>query len=968
MYQNAFKCFDVFCKQEVVGALVTHVGSGSRPEVDAAFDVLSLLTRTNSAQMRRFDMFIKGILDYLEKLEVSQIRKLYTIVSILAQDEDSGIGDEMRTIIGKQLSHSTRKFRRIGIVGGVMMIKEFGRKSAADDFSMDVDKPMPVSPSPSQQLSTAKSLLDQVMSDGCRSADMTILFNDELSMVVKEGNLDPKFLRDLLAQATDTLEELYLIESSDPLPIGDAVLYEYKAGLDSADACAIALNLMPLVLKQYDSLRKGLVDRSSVMCLPSHFHLLRTCVSVVNGGDLGDIDALLGCPVVMCTSDQLLPESYQGLAESVKNSICLALYLCLNWYLESVCAFAAEEDMDMQWKVMKRLQNVIEVETQLESCIALTPSFIGFLHRVLGIEMETSISGHGSGKKSTTKNKSKTSANTTAASTTLEVTHDHTFTDKAPSSILDVVRQFYRPLSVEVFRVLSYEPIQRPLSQDSQESLIQSTPHVSEMIKVELSMVVFLLDNLYWKVFSALTTFGGKKGPHSKFAHYDSDMGPSPAELIKLVISLLPSLCQYVEASSSYFQTQSENNDGVEDMFDMESTEAKIHSSILSTTLKIFSTVLAWPKLTEQENKDIVSDMAHTLADRIGSSSASSVTRIFKRGLTYLKGFGSSMPTLSCAQCLVKCLVHFCKVDPGFTEEGREQVADLCIYLLKKSWSDFDKIQQHKEAIGVILKFSITWSKDPLQQIENVIQDNFVRHLEGGLVQDSPDKDSERCNEVYATFSVKTMSCYYQTLLVALVEAVKASLSTKPATVSAEVQDRGLAILAVAFKIFQMLVNLVKTTEKRPFLGAALKYGRLLVEAFLRQGMPLLYEVFRTKQDEVLVLLKSLQHSTRSLQHFCGHSKVQKDITLTNRVPGLKKSLETLLFRVKCLLTEHNCQEAFWVGNLKNRDIHGQEISSQLPPPVSPEPEEDTESAGTTTATPEGDQDEMEEVLSSDSE
>ena len=32
------------------------------------------------------------------------------------------------------------------------------------------------------------------MSDGCRSADMTILFNDELSMVVKEGNLDPKFL------------------------------------------------------------------------------------------------------------------------------------------------------------------------------------------------------------------------------------------------------------------------------------------------------------------------------------------------------------------------------------------------------------------------------------------------------------------------------------------------------------------------------------------------------------------------------------------------------------------------------------------------------------------------------------------------------------------------------------------------------------------------------------------------------
>ena len=110
--------------------------------------------------------------------------------------------------------------------------------------------------------------------------------------------------------------------------------------------------------------------RSSVMCLPSHFHLLRTCTYLVNNGDLEDIDALLGCPVVMCTADQLRPEAFQGLGEPVRSSICLALFLCLNWYLESVCAFAGVDDTDMQWKVMKRLKNVIEVETQLETCIA----------------------------------------------------------------------------------------------------------------------------------------------------------------------------------------------------------------------------------------------------------------------------------------------------------------------------------------------------------------------------------------------------------------------------------------------------------------------------------------------------------------------------------------------------------------------------------------------------------------------
>ena len=44
-------------------------------------------------------------------------------------------------------------------------------------------------------------------------------------------------------------------------PSDGVVSLEYNAGLDSVEACSIALNLMPLVLKQYDSLKKGIVDR-----------------------------------------------------------------------------------------------------------------------------------------------------------------------------------------------------------------------------------------------------------------------------------------------------------------------------------------------------------------------------------------------------------------------------------------------------------------------------------------------------------------------------------------------------------------------------------------------------------------------------------------------------------------------------------------------------------------------------------
>lgn len=48
---------------------------------------------------------------------------------------------------------------------------------------------------------------------------------------------------------------------------------------------------------------------------------------------------------------------------------------------------------------------------------------------------------------------------------------------------------------------------------------------------------------------------------------------------------------------------------------------------------------------------------------------------------------------------------------------------------------------------------------------------------------------------------------------------------------------------------------------------------------------------------------------------------MHQDTSLTNHVPALKKSLELFLYRVKAMLTLNNCQEAFWMGNLKNRNL-----------------------------------------------
>lgn len=43
------------------------------------------------------------------------------------------------------------------------------------------------------------------------------------------------------------------------------------------------------------------------------------------------------------------------------------------------------------------------------------------------------------------------------------------------------------------------------------------------------------------------------------------------------------------------------------------------------------------------------------------------------------------------------------------------------------------------------------------------------------------------------------------------------------------------------------------------------------------------------------------------------------------------------------MLTLNKCHEAFWLGNLKNRDIHGQEIMSQQSAAEEPAGEEEEE-------------------------
>ncbi|KAF6770630.1 hypothetical protein AHF37_11199 [Paragonimus kellicotti] len=109
-------------------------------------------------------------------------------------------------------------------------------------------------------------------------------------------------------------------------------------------------------------------------------------------------------------------------------------------------------------------------------------------------------------------------------------------------------------------------------------------------------------------------------------------------------------------------------------------------------------------------------------------------------------------------------------------------------------------------------------------------------------------------------------------------------------------------------------------------LPSIMRTGRLFLQGLLRTAMPLLSNLFRHHVVEVTTFLRNTQSLTRFMQRVCTHAKAYRDSQLTNQIPSTRRCLETFLYRVKILLSQHQCAEAFWLGTLKNRDIHGVEL------------------------------------------
>ncbi|KAK3101624.1 hypothetical protein FSP39_004973 [Pinctada imbricata] len=732
---------------------------------------------------------------------------------------------------------------------------------------------------------------------------------------------------------------------------------ELKFGLDDESEGSIAIPLTALAEKSQRNKKSQKTKSQSQntghiidpVCLPSHFRLLRMCEQR-QAGTLENIDALLGCPLFITKED--VYQKLEPLSTREKDVICESLFHTLNWFREVINAFATQVDVEMKGKVISRLQNISEMQSILEKCLSVHPSFQPppatfdwYESPVVHISPAQTTNGKkrdkkaGKKKKGDKENVPDEDGDESIRDTTVidkSVLPDTQGVDGKQSSDkasinLSNYRPFFRELDIEVFTILNTGMITK--SNLDTEMNTKATTELS----IGPEQLEFLLDDLSRKLSHSLIASTSKRKCFLKpksdknvgFCHLDQ---LSSVAVATKAVKLLSAICDHLEGASGYFQTLIDENDGLIDGPGSFSPQSALMGNCFHLLLQILLSIISWNGFIMTENRDLFKEVLETIASRIKSSAATQAgfQELIKQvicpliilcSFQYIENFAETVPNLKTGITLVKLLSTLSEKSDSTNLTGK--ITNVCENFLKREWfspdGEKEKGAKHNENLQVILKKYLVTSPDILAVAESIATKGIPELIE---------TDKNGSSSTYPTLTRSSFPLFYRALFIELVDCVKGINPCKPSDTSEERLDK-LLKWNQAVRILHILINLIKAFDARSNLGSSLKYGRQFIEIFLRQGMPLLDQMFRGHRDDVQGLLKNLQLSTRNLHHMCGHSKIVKDIALTNQVPLLKKCLEAFVYRVKAMLTLNKCLEAFWLGNLKNKDLRGEEIVSQ---------------------------------------
>ncbi|XP_048212183.1 Fanconi anemia group D2 protein isoform X2 [Perognathus longimembris pacificus] len=937
LYTYAFRFFDTYCQQEVVGALVTHVCSGNEAEVDTALDVLLELIVLNPSAMRLNAVFVKGILDYLENISPRQIRKLFYILSTLAFSKQHGtsshIQDDLYLVVRKQLSSTIFKYKLIGIIGAITMAGIMEGDSIPNSTQGRADLS-------SDKCTQVTSLLQLVHSCTEQSPRASALYYDEFANLIQEGKLAPKTLEWAGQTIFNDFQDAFVVDLC-VVPKGDFP-FPVKAlyGLEEYNTRdGIAINLLPLLSWTFAEDKGQIASQEpgqklvSALCLAPYFRLLRLCVARQHNGNLEEIDGLLDCPLFLTDLEPV--DKLESMSAKERSFMCSLIFFTLNWFREVMNAFCLQTPPEIKGKLLSRLKDIVGLQGILEKYLAVTPDFVPPLAH---FDLET-LNGIPHSSSASAKNRKKTKLggikrkadgskvlspdklskeDDTECDTELSgrshVDKESTEMEGKTSVSLQNYHAFFRELDIEVFSILHCGLVTKVILDTDMHT------EATEVMQLGPPELLFLLEDLSHKLENKLTPSFAKRIPFLKnkgswnvgFSHLHQK---STQEVVHCVVQLLAPMCNHLENIHNYFQCS------VADRLGGKTPESHIMSSCYQKLLQIFHSLFAWSGFFHIGNRSLLYSGLEVLASRLKQIERDQpLEDLISQSFNYLQNFHHSIPNFKCGLYLLRLLMVLLEKSTAPAQK-KLKIASMAKQFLCQVWphGEGEKNAGFNDQLHDMLCIYLEHTDSVLKAIEEIA---------GIGVPELINSPKGASSSTFPTLNRDTFVIFFRVMMAELEKTAK-GLQAGTAADSQQIHEEKLLYWNMAVRDFTILINLIKVFDSRPVLHVCLKYGRLFVEAFLKQCMPLLDFSFRKHRDDVLSLLETFQLNTRLLHHLCGHSKIHQDTRLTKHVPLLKKTLELLVCRVKAMLVLNNCREAFWLGNLKNRDLQGEEILSQ---------------------------------------
>ncbi|KAI8384780.1 Fanconi anaemia protein FANCD2 [Radiomyces spectabilis] len=728
------------------------------------------------------------------------------------------------------------------------------------------------------------------------------LVYDELAHIFENTNLDQRLqlwikeswmvdFTDQYVSDMDELNELVTVMARKQNVFLKPGLW---MNLDGEDA-QIAMKMYELVLMDDEKKR-----RSLVVPLCSIFKLIQSCEKKLNNGGLEEIDALLGCGIILF-NQETEEEMIRSLDPRELENVCDLLFYTINWFRELLNAFSTLSDDEVHQKLCLRLKNILALETMLQSFITYVPHYLPLeMHSSLSFKESKEMTGV-SFPKADPRSSTQVDADAsdgeegTPRPSTKKDTSIRSSTGRLPK--LAELKRHMRAFNISVLSLLQVNDA-GDANGDAEN-------------KLDYACINYLLSDLNEKldikVVPAPVHFFGKKKmtnnkKHSVYNALLLARMDAPA-FIKQIIQYVPFMLQRLEMLYEDLQLQ---------VYSGRINQSEALAHCVAYIFDILLKMLSWPEIENPENRDVLHALVNAIAERIMMESVHqpSFQKIVVEAFQYLCRFGENMPQAQTAVVLFKLLERLRELSGDIVElsSGGHKVVQG---ILSTDWFDWRNI---KKDIPFLIERSIALSDDPAAVLYNYtteILPEFER--QGGFEQ-------------YPLLRTETLVDYYQAIINQTIHLLR-TLHENP--VDPELM---LTQNARIVTVFERTIHCIKTKEERSLFGVLLRTARSFIDEFSKHSIPFFTSIFKTYREPIVGIFKDFQTSTRMLQVICSHVKALKDSQLSSYVPMLKKALETVIFQVKMLLTENNAPaDAFFLGALKHRDIRGAEISSQLP-------------------------------------